>query len=375
MPRKSNVFKDILKYVSREEFEKAVQKFDGDKWSKKFKYWDLFLVLLHGQLSGEMSLRMVGLSHNVHYAIANKAIPRSTLSDCCMKKKPAVLMEIFWYLVKRMRGKGRKLLKKINSAIQMIDATAIMLKGKGYEWVSKTGRIIGLKVHTVYDDGLESPIYFSITNANVNDIEEAEKLLIEPRKTYVFDKGYCDYLWWNEINQKGGYFVTRLKKSSCYEIKEKKLVKADNIVSDQIIRLTARSGKQYKSVLRYVEVETEKGKVIALVTNDLKSSAERIAELYKRRWMIELFFKCIKQNLKIKRFWGKTENAVKLQIIVAMIAYVLLRLIQMRSLTSYSLKEIGVIVRVNMNSSLPINRILKIPIEQTSIGISRKEKL
>lgn len=374
MPRKSNVFRDILKYISREEFEKSVQKYDGDKWSKKFKYWDLFLALIHGQLSHESSLRMVGLSHNNHQGLGTKKIPRSTLSDCCMKKKPEVLMEIFWHLVEKLEAKGKKLLKKLNKTLQLIDATGIMLTERGQEWAKGNGRIKGLKVHTLYDHALKSPTYFSITNANVNDIEEAEKLTIRSQKIYVFDKGYCDFAWWNEINEKGSYFVSRLKKGACFEIKRVIKIKNKHITRDQIISLTARSGRNYKSELRCVEVKIAQNKTITLVTNDFNSSAERIAELYKERWKIELFFKCIKQNLKIKRFWGKSENAVKLQIIVAMIVYVLFRLLQMRSSTSYSLKEIGVIIRVNMNNSLPINRILKPPIRPKPIGVLERKK-
>lgn len=375
MPRKNNVFKELLKYFPRNEFEKAVKKYDGDKWSKKFKYWDLFLVMLHGQLVGETSLRMVGLSHNAHHALGNKMIPRSTLSDCCMKKNPEILMAMFWRLVEQLKNEGKKVLKKLDPAIQLLDATGIMLKERGHEWAKDNGRIRGLKIHTVYDYDLASPVYFSITNANVNDIEEAEKLSLEGKKIYVFDKGYCDFRWWNEINEKGSYFVTRLKNGVCYEVKKKAKVKSNYIKIDQIIELTARSGRNYKSELRYIQVQLEDKKSIILVTNDLISSAERIAELYKERWKVELFFKCIKQNLKIKRFWGKSENAVKLQIVVAMIAYVLLRLIQMCSMSSYSLKEIGVIVRVNMSSSLPINKIFKIPVSSASTGILRRVNL
>jgi putative transposase len=375
MQRKGNVFRDILKYIPRNNFDKTVDKYDGNKWSKKFKYWDLFLVLLHGQLSGEMSLRMVGLSHNARVSLANKAMPRSTLSDCCMKKKPEVLMDVFWQLVDKLEGQGKKLIKRLASAIQLIDSTGIMLMDKGYEWAKGNGRIKGLKMHTVYDNELKCPVHFSITSANVNDIEEAKKLPIKKHKIYVFDKGYCDFLWWNKINEQESYFVSRLKKGVRYVIERQSEINSANIRCDQTINLTARNGKQYKSLLRYVEVEIENGKTIILLSNDFNSTAETIAELYKTRWKIELFFKCIKQNLKIKRFWGKSENAVKLQIIVAMITYALLRLVQVASLSTYTLKEVGVLIRINMGSTLPMKKILKIPVNVRSPGISRRAKL
>lgn len=375
MQGKDNVFRGILKYIPRDQFNKTVQKHDGDKWSKKFKYWDLFNILLHGQLSGEMSLRTVGLSHSAHFGVAEKKMARSTLSDCCMKKNPAVLMDIFWQLVERIECKGKKLLNDLGSAIHLLDSTGIMLMEKGHEWAKGNGRINGLKVHTLYDNELKCPVHFSITSANVNDIEEAKKLAIKPHKTYVFDKGYCDFSWWNKINEKGSYFVSRLKKGVRFEIKEINKRVSENIMDDKIISLTARSGKQYKSLLRYVEVVIESKKKIILLTNDFDSSSEEIAQLYKTRWKVELFFKCIKQNLKIKRFWGKSENAVKLQIIVAMITYVLLRLIQMVSQTAYSLKEVGIVVRINLGCMESINKIFKTPKSDYSPGVPGGAKL
>lgn len=375
MQGKSNVFYEILKYLPRDKFEETVKKHDGDKWAKKFKYWDLFIVLLHGQMSGEMSLRMVGLSHNANYSVGNNRMPRSTLSDCCVKKNPDILMEVFNQLVQKIGAKGKKLVGKLAPVIQLIDSTSIMLKGRGYEWAKDNGRIKGLKMHTLYDHNLKCPSHFSITSANINDIEEAEALSIKRNRMYVFDKGYCDFSWWNEIHAKGSYFVTRLKKGSRYDIQTKATIKSSHIKQDQTIKLTTREGKRYQSILRYVEVELENKKSLVLVSNDLGSSAERIAALYKERWKIELFFKCLKQNLKVKRFWGKSENAAKLQIIVAMIVYVLLRLIQMATLSHYSLKEIGVILRVNMGNALSVRRLLKIPEDFKPSGTVRMAKV
>lgn len=373
MKRKDTVFNEILKYIPHEKFEEIVKEHQGDKWSKKIKYWDLFLVLLHGQLSGETSLRMVGLSHNARYDAARK-VPRSTLSDSCKTKRPEILMKVFWELVEKLGHQSKKPLKELSSAIQLLDATSIMLTERGHEWVKENGRIKGLKMHTLYDYDLKSPIYFSITDANINDIEEAKKLSLGAGKIYVFDKGYCDFTWWNQINEKGNCFVTRLKKGICYKVKRRDKPTTEDIKCDQAIVLTARSGKNYKSELRRIRVKLDNKKSIILVTNDLKSTAGRIAELYKERWKIELFFKCIKQNLKIKRFWGKSENAVRLQIIVAMVACVLLRLIQMKSLSFYSLKEIGVIIRVNISSSLMISKVLKIPVSINSTGFKNGKR-
>lgn len=363
MQRKSTVFKDLLKYIPRKKFDEIVNKHKGDKWCKNFFCWDLFVMLLHSQLSGEMSMRMVELS-NAYQAdylkqVDAKTMPLSTLSDACKARNPNVFMDVFWHLLTILKVSG-KVSKELNQFIHLIDSTPIPLKGNGYDWAKDNYRIKGLKVHTVYDCDLQSPIHFTMTAPNVNDVTEGKKLRIKKGGIYVFDKGYYDYRWWNDIDKKGSRFVTRLKKDAPFKIIQRRAVK-ENLLHDWTIQLTSKAGKRFEGLLRHIRVKLANKKSIIIITNDLISSAKRIAELYKWRWEIELFFKCLKQNLKIKRFWGKSENAVKLQIITAMIAYILLRLVQIKNCCALSIKQVRTIIRIKLYELTTIYRILKIP--------------
>lgn len=363
MQKKSTVFKDLLKYVPRKKFDEIVNKHNGDKWCKNFFCWDLFITLLHGQLSGEMSMRMVELSsaYQMPYLkqLQAKALPLSTLSDACKARNPEVFMDVFWHLLSILKASG-KMDRELSQFIHLIDSTPIPLKGYGYDWAKDNYRIKGLKVHTVYDYHLQSPVHFTMSAPNVNDITEGKKLPLKKNGIYVFDKGYYDYGWWDDIDKKGSRFVTRLKKDTPFTITERRKVNA-NLLHDWTVELTSQAGRRFKGLLRHIRVKLANKKSIVIITNDFFSSAQRIAELYKWRWEIELFFKCLKQNLKIKRFWGKNENAVKLQIITAMIAYLLLRLIQVKNQCSLSIKQVRQIIRLKLYEMGTVYRILKIP--------------
>lgn len=364
MQGKGTVFEGLLKYVPRKKFDEIVKKHNGDKWCKSFFCWDLFTMLLRGQLSGEMSMRSVELSHacqSTHLKqMGTKTASLSTLSDACKARNPDVFMDVFWQVLSVLRTSPRKIDKEVEQFIHLIDSTPIPLKGHGYEWAKDNYRTKGLKVHTVYDHDLKSPVHFTITAPNVNDVTEGKKLSIKANGIYVFDKAYYDYGWWNDIDKKGSRFVTRLKKDAPFKILERREIK-ETFLHDWTIQLTSQAGKRYKGLLRHVRVKLGNKKSIVIITNDLTSPAARIAELYKWRWNIELFFKCLKQNLKIKRFWGRNENAVKLQIITAMIAYVLLRLAQIKAVGALSIKQIRTIIRIKLYERTTLYKILKIP--------------
>lgn len=363
MQVKSTVFKDLLKYIPRKKFNEIVTKHNADKWCKNFFCWDLFAMLLHSQLSGEMSMRMVELS-NAYQAsylkqIDAKVMPLSTLSDACKARNPKVFMDVFWHLLSILKVSG-KVDKNLKQFIHLIDSTPIPLKGYGYDWAKDNYRTKGLKIHTVYDCSLQSPTHFTMTAPNVNDVTEGKKLPIKKGGIYVFDKAYYDYRWWNDIEKKGSYFVTRLKKDAPFKIINRKAAE-ENLLHDWTIQLTSQAGKRFKGLLRHIRVKLANKKSIIIITNDLMSPAKRIAELYKKRWEIELFFKCLKQNLKIKRFWGKSENAVKLQIITAMIAYILLKLIQIKNRCALSIKQIRTILRFKLYELATVYEVLKVP--------------
>jgi len=191
------------------------------------------------------------------------------------------------------------------------------------------------------------PVHHSITGANVNDVDEGCKVPIEPGATYVFDKGYCHYSWWHRLDSEGARFVTRLKKNAAVRIERCRPIETgdEQILSDSDVSFVYRSNRGrhrnlYTGMLRRIEVARLAGESLILVTNDLTSPASAIAALYKERWQIELFFKWIKQNLKIKKFLGEKENAIRIQLITALIAYLLVVLMKAATGCKDSLKVV-----------------------------------
>jgi putative transposase len=216
--------------------------------------------------------------------------------------------------------------------VRLIDASPIPL-GRLCAWSPWNGRIRGMKMHVVYDPDVDCPNRVEITPATVNDIEIGRNVAIEPGLTYVFDKGYCHFGWWQKINDAGAFFVTRpkvncrLRSSKCRRLRKRK-GDGFRIVDDHDVVLASRSNARPRLTipLRRIRVRRENGGLMTLITNDPDRSAVEIAALYKRRWQIELLFRWIKQHLRIRKFLGNNDNAIRLQILAAMIVYLLLRI-------------------------------------------------
>jgi len=329
----STIIGKILAPVNRRKFKHFVDKYKGDFASKKLSCWEQFVAILLGQITNCSSLRdivsFVNFQTNNHYHLGiKKDIARSTLSLANNNRDWHIYRDVFLDLIKTLKQKEYFQTKEV---IEIIDSTPIMLDLKQHPWIETTMKVKGLKTHVVYNLNQEMPVYFDITGARTNDINIAKTIELKAGVTYVVDKGYTDYNWWNGINEAGAFFVTRIKKNAkISELSE--IQNPDKPVSSQIITLTNkypggnRRNKYANKPLKRVFVQREGKRPLILVTNDLSRSDEEIAELYKQRWQIELFFKWIKQNLKIKKFLGNSENAIKTQICIAMISFVLLRL-------------------------------------------------
>jgi hypothetical protein len=215
--------------------------------------------------------------------------------------------------------------------VRLIDSTGVRLSGLSGDWATFSTGVCGAKAHIIYDPDADQPLYLVVTAANVNDITAAKAMPIEAGATYVFDLGYYDYGWWARLDQAGCRIVTRLKANTPFEVVEDRPIAAgSSILSDRTgylpKRLAASRQNPMSKLGREIHVIIETGTVLRIFTNDLSASAQEIADLYKRRWAIELFFRWVKQTLKIGHFFGTSENAVRLQIVVALIAFVLLRL-------------------------------------------------
>lgn len=255
---------------------------------------------------------------------------RSTLSDANALRSAAVFAELFAHMVQQAH---RGLRRKLADTTYLIDHTGLYLNGTARTRPVSSAKVCGAKLHVIYDSDADRPLYGAVTPANVNDITAAQAMPIEPGATYVFDLGYYDYAWWAKLDAAGCRIVTRFKVNTPLAVVEELPVpKGGSILSDRIGHLPARQAKSrrnpFQDPVREVRVKTETGKVLRILCNDPDASAEEIADLYKRRWAIELFFRWIKQTLKITRFLGTSENAVRTQIAVALIAFLLLHLAQ-----------------------------------------------
>ena len=352
MSYNSTIFSQVLQQVNRYDFKNQVSKHNGDKGTSKFRCFPILVIMLYMQLKIKFSLRGItsgiNIFQNNFYHLGMNGldkVSRTSLSDA-LKSRPAKVFEDYFYSllekVNQYENRSIRRLRCRKKKLKILDSTTISLCKELYNWAKFRKTKSGIKLHTIFDPQLLAPVKVFITNAKKHDINIVSKIKIEKGQMYVFDRGYNDYKYWYSIDLARGLFVTRLKKNSTYQIIKKKRIMSDNgVKSDCIIRITGTKANEYPKELRlvaYYDEETKKN--FKFVTNDFRSSAKEIANIYKTRWMIELFFKWIKQHLSIKKFVSTTENGVKIQIWTALILYLLLLLIKYECKEKVDLFEI-----------------------------------
>jgi putative transposase len=326
-----SIFSNLLKPIDRRHFQKIVDEHDGDAYDKSFKSWDHLVALVYAQLGHVEGLRGLEAGFNAnaqhHYHLGTGKLARSTLSDANARRPVGIFAQTFTVLSvaadRQTRHEGAEM-------VRLIDASPIPL-GKVCKWAQWNGRIRGMKMHVVYDPNADVPHCVEVTPANVNDVEIGRQVAIKTGVTYVFDKGYCRFDWWQKINDSGAFFVTRAKVNTRLRaIKHRPLRKRKGdgfkVIADDEVVLTSKGDSRLPIPLRRIKIRREKAGVITLLTNDLARTAIEIAALYKSRWQIELLFRWIKQHLRIRKFLGTNDNAIRLQILAAMIGYLLLRI-------------------------------------------------
>lgn len=339
-----------MKGLPRYQFERIKERTGIKEQTRSFSHWSHLVSMVYSQISHQKSLRNLVTSFNEqyahHYHLGTGGLVRSTLSYANNHREVGIFEAMAQHLV-QVAGKGNK----CKEVLRIIDSSPIHLNPEIYGEFSKSnGRCQGIKLHMEYDANGRYPTFFDITPANVNDIAFTEKLTIIPQATYVFDRGYMKFSWWNELASMKCRFVSRMQKSVRYEVVSSNSAAGKNVIEDSIIVLAGKkSVKGYPQQLRMIRVQLEgnNGKEIAIVSNDVTSPAQDIADLYKRRWEIELLFKWIKQQLKIKHFIGESENAVKIQIISALIAFLLITIYKQKTMFAGSLTQLMVIVRAD----------------------------
>ena len=326
-----SIFSSLLKPINRRHFQKIVDQHDGDAYDKSFKSWDHLIALVYAQLAGIDGLRGLEAGFNAnpqhHYHLGTGELARSTLSDANARRPTGIFAQLFAMLA---ASADRQLRREGAEMVRLIDASPIPLD-KVCKWSKWNGRIRGMKLHVVYDPLADVPMCVEITPANVNDIEIGRQVPIKAGVTYVFDKGYCRFDWWQKINDCGAFFVTRPKANMRLRRIKRRTNRKRNgdgfkIIADDEVVLASKGDSRLPIPLRRIKIRREKAGVMTLLTNDLERTAVEIAALYKSRWQIELLFRWIKQHLDIRKFLGTNENAIRLQILAAMIAYLLLRI-------------------------------------------------
>jgi putative transposase len=356
----------LLKPIDRDWFQAIVDRHNGDAYDKSFRSWDHLVALVVAQLGRVEGLRgletMFSANANHCYHLRIGRFARSTLSDANARRPPAIFAETFTELSamadRQMRREGVEI-------VRLIDASPIPLS-KLCGWAKWNGRIRGMKMHVVYDPTIDCPRRVEVTDATVNDIEIGRGIEIEAGTTYVFDKGYYHFGWWKKINDTGAFFVTRPKVNiRLRRTKRRPLRKRRGdgfkIIDDAEVALVSKGDSRLDMPLRRIRVKRDKGGIVTLLTNDLARSAIEIAQLYKGRWQIELLFRWIKQHLDIRKFLGNNDNAIRLQILAAMIAFLLLRIAaRLHRLTIPALRLVK-LVRQRLFVRTPIAEIDKPP--------------
>jgi Domain of unknown function (DUF4372)/Transposase DDE domain len=355
MNRVSSIFSQLLQFFPRLEFQSLVREHKAERHARGFTCWQQFVAMLFCQLAYAQSLReicggLAALEGKLrHLGIAD--CPKATTLSYANAHRPwALYQAIFEQTLARCQAEAalrtrRKF--KFKHKLLSLDSSMVELCAEAFDWARYKKTKGALKLHLVLDHDGYLPCYAVITEGKRADIKEARKISFEPGTMIVFDRGYPDYDWWLDLTRSHVDFVTRLKDNALYGIVESRPVpEGSNILHDEVILLTSQQEIGPEALLRRVEVWVEdKEEMMVFVTNNLRLAARTIARIYKERWQIELFFKALKQGLKVKTFVGTSENAVQIQIWTALIAILILKYLQLKSTFGWSLSNLIAILR------------------------------
>ena len=363
MPRHPYVFAQFLHLLPRYEFQRIVNRYHGDYRTRSFPCWNQLVCMMFAQVRQEHSLRDIDRALNAHarklYHLGIGQCPKSTLADANEQRDYRIYEEFAKSLMQRARREYAQtpLAIEVDNAVYALDASVIDLTLSLFPWAKFRKTKGAIKLHAMLDLRGNIPAFLTITDGKVHDVRAAPQVPIEPEGIYVVDRGYSDFAWWWSIDQAGAYFVSRLKRSIKWtRVISHPVDKSIGLRCDQEILLSSqRLKKLYPKRLRRISFRDEtQARTLVFLTNNFKLSAETIAALYKARWEIELFFKWIKQNLRVKSFYGTSPNAVKTQIWVAMIVYLMLAILKQRYGLEPSLSTLLHFLEVNLFEAKPL---------------------
>ncbi len=352
MYHSNTLFGQLLSFLPKNKFNQFVGQHEADRYVKKMTSWNQFVILMYAQATGKDSLREIETGFNIHdnswYHLGIKSVARSSISYANNNRSCDIFEKLFYALLKQCQevtSADREF--KFKNPLYILDSSTISLCLSLFDWAKYSKTKGALKLHMILDSTTMLPEIINITEGKANDIATAKRINIDKLQRgsiLVFDRGYIDYSWWNDLNQKGITFVSRTKKSQHIWVvgqQNKKTLEKGILADETVIFGSYDAIDKYENELRRIRYWDDKTqKEYEYLTNNFELKASQIADIYKDRWQVELFFKWVKQNLKIKTFLGTSRNAVMSQIWVAMIYYLLLSYIKFQTKFSKSLLEL-----------------------------------
>jgi energy-coupling factor transporter ATP-binding protein EcfA2 len=364
MANYSTVLNQLLHLIPRYNFEHIVKSCGADKYVKTLKCWNQFTALLYAQASGKTTLREIiqgiEINNTKLYHLGMPLVKRSTLAEANQNRSYEIYEKLFYKTVALCKSVTPKHDFKFKNPLYTFDASTIDLCLSAYSWAKFRTTKGAFKIHCLYNHSGSIPDFIHMTDAKVADVTVAKtELDIIPDSIYCFDKAYSCFELWANIDLQKGYFVSKLKRNIKYEItgQHTETLKK-GILSDEIIRV---GNKKYKKKLRMIRhFDMEKDELTVLITNNFKLAPATIAKIYKSRWEIEIFFRWIKQELKIKSFLGTSKNAVMTQVWIAMIYYLLLSYIKYQSKYGNTLYYLHRIIKEALTARLSLMDLLRV---------------
>ena len=349
------VFAQLIEFLDNDKFRRIVSKYGGDRYVKHFTCWNQLLVMMFGQLTNRESLRdlivIIDAHHNKCYHLGfGRHVTKSNLAKANQNRDCRIFEEFAYHLVAEARDKRITDIFKLGGSVYAFDSTTIDLCLSVFWWARFRKHKGGVKIHTLYDIETQVPAFFHITEAAVNDVRAMDEIPYEPGAYYIFDRGYNDFGRLYRITCTESFFVVRARKNLQYEAIRWRRRLPKNVLSDAVVVLSGHyPSKHYPKLLRLVRYwDVGQEREFTFLTNAFHLSSLQVAELYRNRWQVELFFKWLKQHLKIKKFWGTTENAVRIQIYSAICAYCLVAIVQHDMQLTRSTYEILQILGVSL---------------------------
>ena len=355
MHKDKYVLTQLTQFLDRSKFNRIVAKYQGDRYIKSFSCWNQLLVMMFGQLSNREGLRDLIVALEAHWRKLyhlgmGKSVTRSNLSKANELRDYRIFEDFAYHLVAEARSKSTEKIFSFDGHVYAFDSTTIDLCLEVFEWAKFRKHKGGIKTHTLYDIEAQVPAFFHITTASTNEMKAMPEIPYEKDAYYIFDRGYNDFSNLFKIEQIEATFVVRAKKNLKFKQTSWKRRLPKNVLSDSTIEFTVyKSSKDYPIPLRrVVYYDEEQDRTFVFLTNNFILPALIVAELYRNRWSIELFFKWLKQHLKIKKFWGTSENAVRIQIYCAIITYCLAVIVKHDMKLERSVYEILQIVGISL---------------------------